>query len=135
MTPHEAVENFTEKAEKYGLSFLEKSKESVEVESQDENGFAVGLFVVADDLLQVTGGDWHEGFEDFCEALDCCAFLLSASCRLKTVYRGSTVSFCSVQSQSDGVWLDEFSVGFFLVPFWKSKRIVIQQNTVTKMPG
>ncbi len=76
----------------------------------------------------VSGGAWHEHFDDCTEALDCAVFLLSDACRLKTVYRGNTVASCTVQSLKNDVWVDGPMVGFFLVPFWKKKRTEYAQN-------
>jgi hypothetical protein len=135
VNPNQAVNAFAEKAEKAGLRFLQRSPGSVEVESEDGQGFPVGIFAETSGLLRVTGGDWHEEFKDFGEALDCISFLLSDACRLKTVYRGSTVASCSVQSCKNGVWHDELSVGFFLVAFWKTKRVEFKQNKAVNASG
>ena len=111
------------------MRIVRKSAETIEVRSSDKDGFPVGLQCDGDGVT-VMGGAWHEYFSYPEEALECVAFLLSDACSLKTVYRGSSVVSCTVQSIEDGAWVDDTLVGFFLFRFWKPKRVEYLQNTV-----
>ncbi len=111
------------------MRIVQKSAETIEVAPRDEDGFPVGLQCDGNGVT-VMGGDWHEYFNDPAEALECGAFLLSDMCRLKSVYRGSSLVSCTVQSFEDGEWVDGMMVGFFLFQFWKPKRVEYSQNTV-----
>ena len=127
MSPEAAIERFVEKAEAKGLSFVRRSSDAVEVQNPDGTGFPVALYIEQD--LTVAAGDWHDHFEDGEDALDCCAFLLSDQCRLKTIYRGNSFESCTVQSNENGDWRDVMKFGVFFVPFWKPKRVEYMQNT------
>ncbi len=129
MTPRDAIKTFASKFREKKLTLAQDTADSLEIEPETEDGFAVGLFDHGD-LLLVTGGSWHEHFEDCEEALRCAAFLLSDECRLKTVFRGETVASGTVQYLEDGHWVDGPMVGFFIVPFWRAKRVEYHQNRI-----
>jgi hypothetical protein len=107
---------------------------SVRIHSEDAGGFEIGLF--ADGGAWVVHFDgWHEHFPTGAEALNCVAFGLSPSCRLKVTYRGSFPASWTVQSLEDGRWVIFGTTGVLLFPFWRSPRVEYRQNRVITAIG
>jgi len=81
--------------------------------------------------FQVSFSGWHEHFPERSGALDCFAFGLSRSCRLKVTRRGNLECAWTVQSLCEGAWTDVSTTGLMLFPFWKSSSVSFQQNQLT----
>ena len=100
---------------------------SIEVRPADENGFTVGLHEGAGEIV-VSFEGWHEHFKAEFEALNCFAFGLSESCRLRVGYRGAMPVSWTVEAARDGTWIPDSKTGLLFVPFWRSKRVRYLQN-------
>jgi len=73
---------------------------------------------------------WHEEFDSEEEALDCFAFGLSAACRLRVEYRGTTPVKWSLEVRSGGGWVEESTVGLLHPFFWRPRAIRHLQNEI-----
>ncbi|MFM7444200.1 MAG: hypothetical protein ACKO2N_09870 [Tabrizicola sp.] len=78
--------------------------------------------------FQVVLGGWHEHFQSLPEALDCFAIGLSETCRLKVVRRGTMECAWTVQSLTNGEWVDDSTTGLLLIPFWRRKTLIFQKT-------
>ena len=117
------------KAKVAGCSHVRYSETagSIEVEPQDESGFAVGLRVHGGGFT-VHFGWWHEEFTSENEALNCFAFGLSEACRLKVTYHGSIPTKWVVESLRGDAWVPDSETELLLFPFWRRKRVVYRRN-------
>lgn len=73
---------------------------------------------------------WHEEFEQIEEALNCFAWGLSSSCRLKVVTRGDTTHKWVAQSLENGQWVNSSTTGLIFFPFWRKAKISYKQNAI-----
>jgi hypothetical protein len=100
---------------------------SIEVHPADANGFTVGLCESAGEIV-VSFEGWHEHFKAESEALNCFAFGLSESCRLRVAYRGAMPVSWAVECWRDERWIPDTETGLIFVPFWRSKSVRYLQN-------
>ena len=78
---------------------------------------------------------WHEEFQSESEALNCFAFGLSDTCRLKVSSIGARDHSWTLQSLHDGEWHDESTTALLLVPFWRAKEVRYLLNSYLKAVG
>jgi hypothetical protein len=97
------------------------------------NGFVVE-FLLGDGEYVVAFDGWHERFRDMDEALNCFAYGLSDTCRLKIVSRGGIPHKWIVEYLHDGEWTPDSETGSLLFRFWRSPRVDYRQNALIKAP-
>jgi hypothetical protein len=122
-----AIEEIKAKLANYPSVRYTESPSSIEVQPQDESGFAVSLHLDNGGFAVHFEG-WHERFDSKDEALNCFAFGLSPSCRLTIIYRGSTPTKWIVESLENGSWVEDSEVGLIFFPFWRARRRVHKKN-------
>ncbi len=128
------IANVRERLAKYPHVRFSENETSIRIFPVDAGGFEVGLF--ADGASWVVHFDgWHEHFATGEEALNCVAFGLSTSCRLKVTYRGSFPASWTVESLEDGRWTVFGTTGVLLFPFWRSPRAEYRQNSIVRAGG
>lgn len=84
------IQKLIDKFEKYPDVKYSHTDDTITFEPKDKNGFAVTLGVGPRDII-VSSDFWHEHFDNDEEdkALNCFAFMLSDSCRLRIDYVSS----------------------------------------------
>lgn len=112
---------------KYPQVRSETGPDSVTVFPVDDSGFVVA-FLVADGEYIVSFSGWHEHFSDAHEALNCFVFGLSEDCRLQIHKRGSVEHRWTVESRSNGAWVEDSTTGLLFFPFWRRLRVEHRQN-------
>ena len=128
--PRSAIEAIREKLQRYPQLRAEETANSITVEPQQSDGFPVRLDEHGGGYtVSFTG--WHEEFDTESEALNCFAFGLSESCRLRVLSRGSFDYHWTVQHLRDGAWHDDSETGLLFFPFWLRRRERYLQNHVT----
>ncbi len=126
------IEKVTRKLAAYSAIQWTSDAHSIRVETPKSGGFSVWL-KVNDPGFTVGFDGWHEEFDTEEEALNCFAFGLSDRCRLKVVRRGNFDCSWTVESKSNGEWTEDSTVGLFLVPFWRRKRVEHRQNSLLQV--
>ena len=96
-------EEIKEKLAKYPHVKYREGKNSISILPADKEGFIIELEESASSYSVAFEG-WHESFRIAEEALNCVAFGLSESCRLKVVYRGNMPHKWVVESKENGEW-------------------------------
>jgi hypothetical protein len=104
-------------------------RDTITVLPKDANGFEVWL-QEANGSYVVGFDGWHEPFQTEEEALNCFAFGLSGSCRLKVVSRGAFAHRWTVESKTDTGWQEDSTTGLLIFPFWRRPRIVYRTNAL-----
>ena len=122
-----AIADVKQKLARYPQIHYVETSHSIEVPPASSDGFAVALSE-SEGKFTVNFDGWHEVFATDSEALNCFAFGLSASCRLRVAYRGSMPIRWAVESLSDGKWVSDSTTGLVFVPFWRKKTIRHLQN-------
>jgi hypothetical protein len=122
-----AIAEVKQKLAKYPHMRYVETSQSIEIPPENSDGFAVALSE-SDGQFTVNFDGWHEVFASDSEALNCFAFGLSESCRLRVAYRGYMPVSWAVESLSDGKWLSDSETGLILVPIWRKKTIRHLQN-------
>jgi hypothetical protein len=122
-----AIQRIIWRLQEYPELVCRVSGEMVTVEPQTPDGFPVSLAEGQREWVVSLGG-WHEHFESEDEALNCFAFGLSGSCRLRVHYRGSYPYRWAVERRTGDGWREESTVGLLFFPFWRRLRVVYCQN-------
>jgi len=112
---------------KYPQARSEEGGNSITVLPADGKGFPVA-FTVAGSEYVVSFSGWHEHFTDAKEALNCFAFGLSEDCRLKVHKRGNLEYRWTVESRSDGTWVEGSTTGLLFFPFWRRHQVEHLRN-------
>ncbi len=73
---------------------------------------------------------WHELFADPEHALECFAFGLSSTCRLRVHSRGSFEYKWTVEVKHGEAWVEDSTTGLIFYPFWRREQIRYRCNTV-----
>jgi hypothetical protein len=128
------IEMVKERLARYPGVEFEANENSIEVRPADDTGFAVGI-ESSRSGYSVHFAGWHEEFDSQEEALECFAFGLSDSCRLRVTYRGSTPVRWVVESLKDGEWIPDSETGLILIPFWRPTRTAYLQNSLLPPPN
>lgn len=131
-----AIQKLIEKLRKYPEVTYSSTDDSITVHPKDGKGFSVSLGVGPRDII-VSADFWPEHFDKDEEdkALDCFAFMLSDSCRLKIEYRGEKPKLWRIESLEDGNWISDSTTGLFNLEFWSPTRTEYFQNDIIKTKG
>ncbi|MEM9542361.1 MAG: hypothetical protein AAGA60_23065 [Cyanobacteria bacterium P01_E01_bin.42] len=124
-----AIQFMRERLSKYPDISFEVTENSICVAPTNENGFSISMYVDRDEY-EVYFEGWHENFQKPEQALECFAFGLSNSCRLKVIRRGNTPCQWTLESLENGTWIPDSQVGLLLVPFWRAKTVIYLQNNL-----
>jgi hypothetical protein len=127
------IQKIVEKLKEYPDVTYSTTDNSITVDPKDEKGFLVSLGVGPRDII-VSSDFWHEHFDKDEEdnALDCFAFMLSDSCRLKIEYRGEKPKRWTIESFENGNWIGDSTTGLFNFNFWSPTRTEYLQNRIIK---
>lgn len=126
-----AIEEIKQKLEKYPHLKYEETSNSISIYPENEAGFIITLEENSTNYT-VAFDSWHEIFEDKEEALNCLAFGLSDSCRLKISSKGTTPYKWEVQAEENNEWFTDSETGLIFIPFWRKSVITYKQNNVLK---
>jgi hypothetical protein len=124
-----AIEAIREKLQRYPQLRADETGTSITVRQQQSEGFPVRLDEQRGGYT-VSFAGWHEEFDSESEALNCFAFGLSESCRLRVLSRGSFDYHWTVQHFRDGAWHDDSDTGLLVFPFWLRRHERYLQNHV-----
>ncbi len=124
-----AVERIAKRLQRHPDLVYRMSGGTVTVEPPTANGFAVSLTEDAGKWVVGFGG-WHEHFSSEDEAVNCFAFGLSDSCRLRVHYRGSFPYRWTVEARAGDGWREDSTTGLMFFPFWRRSRVEYRQNAV-----
>ena len=127
------IQKLIDKFEKYSGVKYSHTDDTITFEPKDEKGFAVTLGVGPRDII-VSSGFWHEHFDKDEEdkALNCFAFMLSDSCRLRIDYKRENPKSWTIESWENGNWTSESTTGLFSINFWSPTRTEYLQNDLIK---
>lgn len=120
-------EEIKSKLEKYPHIKYQEEANSINIFPSDESGFTIMLEENHSNYSVYFEG-WHESFENPEEALNCVAFGLSDSCRLKVTSKGDSPHKWAVESKENNQWVFDSETGMFIFPFWKKTKVVFKQN-------
>ena len=133
---NQTIQKIIERLKKYPDVTYSATDDTITVDPKNEKGFSVSIGVGPRDII-VSADFWHEHFdidnED--EAMNCFAFMLSDSCRLKVDYRGQKPKRWTIESYEDGNWVGDSTTGLFNFNFWSPTRTEYFQNDLIKMRG
>ncbi len=126
MKPREEIEN---KLKKYPQLNVQRENETISILPSDENGFPV-WFSEDEDEYTVGYGPWHEHFPKDApeDALNCFAFGLSKSCRIKVYSRAGKEYKWIMESLEDNEWVTDSTMGTFNLVFWQKPKIKYLTN-------
>jgi len=133
---NQTIQIIIEKLKKYPDVSYTTTENSITVDSKNEKGFSVSMGVGPREII-VSSDFWHEHFDKDEEdkALDCFAFMLSDSCRLKVEYRGQKPKRWTIESFENGNWIGDSTTGQFNINFWSPTRTEYFQNDLIKTRG
>ena len=124
-----AIEEVKKKLKKYAHIKYEATNSSITIFPTNDAGFIVGL-EETDSGYTVSFEGWHEIFKGAEEALNCMAFGLSESCRLKITLRGSTPQKWEVEAKENNAWVTDSETGLLIFPFWRKAVVIYKQNNL-----
>lgn len=127
------IQKLIDKFDKYSGVKYSHTDDTITFEPKDEKGFAVTLGVGPRDII-VSSDFWHEHFDKDEEdkALNCFAFMLSDSCRLRIDYKGEKPKTWTIESWENGNWTSDSTTGLFSINFWSPTRTEYFQNDLIK---
>ena len=113
----------------YPEASYELSDEEVRVLPSHPSGFVVTLDR-GPPPFSVSFEGWHEHFDNAAEALACFEFGLSEKCRLRVVSKGEMPIQWSLESFTDGRWVEDSRTGLIIYPFWRKSSVEYRQNSL-----
>jgi hypothetical protein len=127
------IQKLIDKFEKYSGVKYSHTDDTITFKPKDEKGFAVTLGVGPRDII-VSSDFWREHFDKDEEdkALNCFAFMLSDSCRLRIDYKGEKPKSWTIESWENGNWASDSTTGLFSINFWSPTRTEYLQNDLIK---
>lgn len=130
------IQKLIAKFEKYPDAKYSHTDDTITFEPKDKKGFPVTLGVGPRDII-VSSDFWHEHFDNDEEdkALNCFAFMLSDSCRLRIDYKGDKPKRWTIESWENGSWTSDSTTGLFSIDFWSRPRTEYRQNDLIKTRG
>ena len=130
---NQTIQKIVEKLKKYPDVTYSTTDDSITVDPKNKKGFYVSLGVGPREII-VSSHFWHEHFDkdEGDKALDCFAFMLSDSCRLKVEYRGLKPKRWTIESFENGNWIGDSTTGLFNFNFWSPTRTEYFQNGLIK---
>jgi hypothetical protein len=112
------IEEIKNRLHKYPHVKYEASQNFISILPNSDNGFTVSLSLDTNEIV-VSFNGWHEHFTDAEKALNCFAFGLSDSCRLKELrFLGKAYTW-TVESQENGEWVEVSTTGLLIPPIWR----------------
>lgn len=126
-----AIEIIKEKLNKYPHVNYTIEGSHINISPVDQTGFGFSLEENNGEYIVFFEG-WHEHFTDQQEAINCVAFGLSDSCRLKEIRRGGKPYKWVVEHFSNGAWETDSETGLLVISFWKKRTEIIYQNKIIK---
>ena len=130
---NQTIQKIIERLKKYQEVKYSATDDTITVDPKNEKGFSVSMWVGPRDII-VSSDFWHEHFdkdnED--EAMNCFAFMLSDSCRLKVDYRGQKPKRWTIEYFEDGNWIGDSTTGLLNLNFWSPTRTEYFQNDLFK---
>ena len=116
---------------KYPELEVKEEENSISIKPSNQTGFEVWF---SEDETEFTVGfeGWHQHFDksDVEEALNCFAFGLSNSCRLKVFSRGGSNYKWVTQSLENGKWVNFSTTALFNFAFWRKSEVKYYSNNV-----
>lgn len=133
---NQIIQKIIEKLKKYPNVTFSTTDDTITVDPKNEKGFSVSMGIGPKTII-VSSGNWHEHFnkDEEDQALNCFAFLLSDSCRLKVEYRGQKPKRWTIESFEGGKWTSGSTTGVFNFNFWSAMRTEYFQNDLIKTRG
>ncbi|MFM7856582.1 MAG: hypothetical protein ACKO96_32825 [Flammeovirgaceae bacterium] len=127
------IKKVVDKLTKYPDVKYNHTDSELTIEPTDKKGFAVTIGANHREIV-VSADFWHEHFDNSDEekALNCFAFLLSDSCRLKIEYKGEKPKTWTLESFENGQWIGDSTTGLFNPKFWQPTRVEYLQNGLIK---
>ena len=126
-----AIEAIKEKLQKYPQVKYSVEGNLINIWPVDESGFTVSI-EEQDNEYTVFFEGWHEHFKNKEEALNCVAFGLSDSCRIREISRGGKPHKWIVEHFNNDAWETDSETGLLLFGFWKNQTEKIYQNKIIK---
>jgi hypothetical protein len=123
----DAISEIRERLKKYPDVRAEERPGAIVIHPADTSGFTVGFYADGDSYV-VSFDGWHEEFASAEEALNCFAFGLSESCRLRVHRRGGKEYSWTVEHEENGSWKAESTTGLLFFPFWRRLEVVYRRN-------
>ena len=125
------INEIREKLKKYPHLKVEEENLSITVKAESNDGFDVS-FVEDESEYTVYFEGWHEHFEktDSEGALNCFAFGLSDSCRIKEYSRKGKAYKWILESNENGEWLSYSTTGLLSFNFFRKPEVRYLQNKV-----
>ncbi len=121
------IDNIRSKLTKYPQVTYDYDDHSLTIPAIDAEGFNVAI-TITDQKYTVYFDGWHEAFDREEDALNCFAFGLSNSCRLKVHYKGDYPYKWVLEFIEDGTWCEDSTTGLFFTPFWRRSKVRYLQN-------
>jgi hypothetical protein len=115
------ISRIKEKLQKYPHVTYTSADGVLEIPAQSPTGFRVWIREHGGDITVGFEG-WHEEFTDADAALECFAFGLSTSCRLRVFRCLGTDYKWQVLVQSDGQWVVDSETGLLFPTFLLPKK-------------
>ena len=120
------VEIIIEKLKQYPMTRFEAASDRISI-LPEKDGFSVSLLCTSNGFT-VSYEGWHEHFKHADDALNCFAFGLSDSCRLKITSRGGHDYKWTVEVIEDAEWKEDWTTGLLFFKFWRRPQIRYLQN-------
>ena len=110
--------------------------DAITVKATTTEGFDVS-FLSDGDGYTVGFAGWHEKFKcaERDRALECFAFGLSNSARLRVQSRGGLDYHWTLQVLREGEWRSDLMTSLLLFPFWRKKTVRYLRNSVITTEG
>ena len=126
-----AIDTIREKLTNYPELSYSVTDNTIRIDPPSVDGFSVWLTEGA--TAWTVGFDgWHGDFDREEDALDCFAMGLSDACRLEITLRGDVPYKWTLRCKTEDGWEYHSTIGTFLFPFWRRKRIEYRHNDVMK---
>ena len=127
------IKKVIDKLTKYPDIKYNYTDNELNIEPKDEKGFSVSIGANHREIV-VSSDFWHEHFDNDEEekALNCFAFMLSDSCRLKIEYKGDKPKTWTIESYENNEWVSDSTTGLFNLKFWLPTKIEYRQNNFLK---
>ncbi len=123
------IDKLRSRLEKYPEVSYDYDDNSLTVYAANTEGFQVKI--ISDDQgYSVYFEKWHEEFYEEEEALNCFAFGLSNSCRLKVYSKGDFPYKWAVEFKENDTWRVDSITGALIYPFWRRSKIQFLQNNL-----
>lgn len=110
------IKKIRQKLEKFPEIVFDAEQYTMSIYPLQDSGFTISIAEVSSTYTVAFDG-WHESFDSEEDALSCVAFGLSDSCRLKTIFRGSTPQKWVVEYKENGDWVMDSETGLMFFRF------------------